>query len=284
MGQLIDLHTHSSASDGSDPPADLVASAAAAGLDIVALTDHDTTEGWSEAADAAVQSGIRLVPGIEISTTWKGAGVHLLAYLVDPDDVPLMAELRRIREDRRRRLTAIVARLASSGMSLDVDEILAAAGPAVTVGRPHVADAMVARGYVHDREEAFSRWLATDRIGYVPKYGPQVVDAIRLVRAAGGVSVLAHPWGRESRWRLDSESLATLAAAGLDGLEVDHADHPASTRSQLRALAVELDVAVTGSSDYHGSGKAGHDLGINTTAPDQWERLESIARARQAHR
>lgn len=280
----IDLHTHSSVSDGSEAPADLVASAAAAGLDVVALTDHDTADGWVEALAAGSRAGVRVVPGIEVSTTWQGAGVHLLAYLVDAEYAPLAAELVRVRADRRQRLDAIVGRLARRGFALEVDEILAAAGPAVTVGRPHVADAMIARGYVRDRGEAFRSWLGSGRVGYVPKYAPDTADAIRMVRAAGGVSVLAHPWGRDSRWSLEPDSLAVLADAGLDGVEVDHEDHDPSTRAELRAVAGDLGLAVTGSSDYHGTGKSGHHLGVNTTAPDQWERLETTARERQERR
>lgn len=277
----IDLHTHSSVSDGTDAPADLVVSAAAAGLDVVALTDHDTADGWPDARRAGDQVGIRVVPGIEVSTSWKGASVHLLAYLVDAEDTQLAAELVRIRSDRRRRLDAIVARLVRSGYPVDVDDVLAAAGPAVTVGRPHVADAMIARGYARDRDEAFTRWLGAGRIGYVAKYAPDTAEAIRMVRTAGGVSVLAHPWARGSRRALDEDALAALAEAGLDGVEVDHEDHPPRVRAMLRRLAGELDLAVTGSSDYHGAGKSNHPLGVNTTAPDQWERLEATARERR---
>lgn len=277
----IDLHTHSSVSDGTDAPADLVVSAAAAGLDVVALTDHDTADGWPDARRAGDQVGIRVVPGIEVSTSWKGASVHLLAYLVDAEDTQLAAELVRIRSDRRRRLDAIVAGLVRSGYPVDVDDVLAAAGPAVTVGRPHVADAMIARGYARDRDEAFTRWLGAGRIGYVAKYAPDTAEAIRMVRTAGGVSVLAHPWARGSRRALDEDALAALAEAGLDGVEVDHEDHPPRVRAMLRRLAGELDLAVTGSSDYHGAGKSNHPLGVNTTAPDQWERLEATARERR---
>lgn len=273
----IDLHTHSSVSDGTDRPTDLVAQAASAGLDVVALTDHDTIDGWSEAIAAGTRTGIEVIPGIEISTEWHGAGVHLLAYLVDPEDRLLATELARVRADRRHRLETIVGRLARQGMPLAVEEILAVAGPAVAVGRPHVADAMIARGYVRDREEAFTQWLGAGRGGHVPKYAPGTAEAIAMVRAAGGVTVLAHPWGRESRWCLDEAAVTALSRAGLDGIEVDHEDHDASDREALRELAADLDLVVTGSSDYHGAGKTGHGLGINTTAPDQWERLKSTA-------
>lgn len=280
----IDLHTHSSVSDGTEPPEKVVSAAAETGLDIVALTDHDTADGWPAAVEAGERVGIQVVPGIEVSTTWHGDGVHLLAYLVDAEDARFAAELVRVRSDRRRRIDAIVDRLAGRGVVLDVDEILAAASAAAAIGRPHIADAMVARGYVRDRDEAFRDWLGAGQVGYVPKYAPNTADAVRMVRAAGGVTVLAHPWGRGSRWTLDEGSLVSLADAGLDGIEVDHEDHSARARTELRAIAARIGLAVTGSSDYHGTGKTGHHLGVNTTAPDQWERLAATAQERRIQR
>lgn len=273
----IDLHTHSSVSDGTDAPAALVARAARAGLSVVAVTDHDTFDSWTEASNAAAPSGMTVVAGVEMSTALAGAGVHLLAYLPDPAYAPLLAELDRIRADRVRRLPAIAGRLTELGLALTVDEVLAAAGDATTLGRPHVADAMIAKGYVRDRREAFSTWLAAGGPAYVRKYAPDTFDAIALVRAAGGVPVLAHPWGRGTHAVLDEERIAALAAAGLAGLEVDHADHDDDARGRLRAIAHGLDLIVTGSSDHHGAGKAGHELGMCTTAPGQYERLVALA-------
>lgn len=273
----IDLHTHSSVSDGTDAPATLVAHAARAGLSVIAVTDHDTFDGWAEASDAAASAGVTVVVGVEMSTVLSGAGVHLLAYLPDPAYAPLMAMLDRIRADRARRLPVIAGRLTELGLALTVDDVLAAAGDATTLGRPHVADAMIAKGYVRDRREAFSTWLSAGGPAYVRKYAPETADAIALVRAAGGVPVLAHPWGRGTHAVLDEERIAELAAAGLAGLEVDHADHDDGARSRLRAIAHDLDLIVTGSSDHHGAGKAGHELGMCTTAPGQYERLVSLA-------
>lgn len=277
----IDLHTHSSVSDGTDPPAVLVRRAAEVGLDIVALTDHDTYDGWPDALEAGRGAGVEVVPGVEISTRLAGTGVHLLAYFVDPGFQPLAAELAQVRADRRARLRRIAGRLTEAGMPLTEDEILAQAAVASTVGRPHVADAMIAKGYVRHRGEAFARWLSEGRAGYIPKYAPDTFRAVELVRAAGGVAVVAHPWGRGSREALDPATVAELAANGLDGIEVDHEDHDSDTRRELADLADSLGLVATGSSDYHGTGKVGHDLGLNTTAPEQWERLSGLARERR---
>ncbi|WP_298324630.1 PHP domain-containing protein [Haloactinopolyspora sp.] len=273
----IDLHTHSNVSDGTDTPAELVHAAERAGLDVVALTDHDTTLGWAEALEAGATCGVEVVPGLEISTELRGRGVHLLAYLVDAAHPGLQAELGRIRSDRWTRLERIAAALTAAGYPLDVDDILAHAQGASSVGRPHVADAMIALGYVADREEAFASYLSEGRAGFASKYAPPTTTAIDLVHAAGGVCVLAHPWGRGSRRVLRPSAIADLRAAGLDGIEVDHQNHDRIARRDLRALAVELDLVVTGASDYHGTGKVGHDLGVNTTDPEQWDRLRSLA-------
>lgn len=269
----IDLHSHSRMSDGTDAPADLVRKALAAGIDVLGLTDHDTCAGWAEASAAAVGSGLTLVPGVEVSTVLDGVGVHLLGYLFDPTYEPLAAELALVRGDRRARLATITARLTGAGLELAVDEVLAQADSAATVGRPHVADAMVARGYVADRNEAFTHWLAEGRPGFARKYAPETTEAIRLVRAAGGAVVLAHPWGRASRHVLDEQTVARLTRAGLHGLEVDHEDHSPDDRAALRRLARELGLVVTGSSDHHGEGKVDHPLGINTTDPAEYEEL-----------
>lgn len=268
-----DLHTHSNRSDGTDSPAELIRKARAANLDAVALTDHDTTDGWPEAQQAADEVGITFIPGVEVSTRLRGVGVHVLAYNVDPADAALVSELARIRADRRERLKRIVAGLTSVGLALKVDDVMAQASVAATVGRPHVADAMIAKGYVTSRAEAFATWLAEGRPGYVAKYAPETSQAIRIIKAAGGVAVLAHPWGRQSKRALDPTAIAALAALGLDGLEVDHLDHDDDDRQALRGIASELGLVVTGASDYHGTGKINHPLGANVTSAAQWERL-----------
>lgn len=277
----IDLHTHSNISDGTDQPAALVHHARDAGLDVVALTDHDTFDGWAEAIGAGGEAGVEVVPGVEISTRRHGVGVHLLAYFVDPSAQPLVDELARVRADRRDRLARIAAGLTRAGLPLDVADILAEATGASTVGRPHVADAMIAKGYVRTRDEAFAGWLSEGGAGYAPKYAPETAKAIGLVRAAGGVAVLAHPWGRSSRRVLGAGAIAELAGVGLDGIEVDHIDHDEPARHQLREIASALGLIVTGSSDYHGTGKVGHPLGANTTDPDHWARLAAVAAERR---
>ena len=273
----IDLHTHSSASDGTDTPADLVREAAAAGLDVVALTDHDAMSGWDEAQRAADEVGIELVPGIEISTTFRHRGVHLLGYLPDPSYPPLVAELDRILAGRTERTPTMVAALQAHGIEITADDVRREAGGSVAAGRPHVADALVRLGVVRDRGEAFETLLNAGRPGYVNRYAAPLERMIPLVTEAGGATVIAHPWGRNGGTVLDEAAFASLKDLGLAGIEVDHQDHPPELRARLRGIAADLDLVVTGSSDHHGLGKVDHDLGVNTTAPDHYERLLSLA-------
>ncbi|GEN80672.1 PHP domain-containing protein [Actinotalea fermentans] len=262
----VDLHTHSRVSDGTDRPADVVAAAARAGLDVVALTDHDTTRGWAEAEAAAVRHGVALVRGAELSCRADHASVHLLAYLHDPDDAALLAEGERIRRSRVERAREMVDRIAADH-PLTWDDVLAQTQPGTTVGRPHIADALVAVGLVTDRGAAFASMLATGSPYYVPYYATALLPAVRMVRAAGGVPVLAHP-GAAARGRVISDDTIRAAAhAGLAGLEVDHRDHTPAQRERLSALAVELGLLVTGASDYHGAGKPNR-LGEHTTSPE----------------
>lgn len=271
----IDLHTHSTCSDGTDTPGALVA-LAAQHLDVVALTDHDTTHGWAEAMAAADHHSIRLVRGIELSTRDANFGQHLLGYGFDPNHPELVAMLAKGVESREGRIPTILKRLANLGIELDEDLVwktsIASGG---TIGRPHVAGAMVEAGYVPDTATAFDHYLKPGRPAYVERYAPGTLEAIRAVTAAGGVTVLAQPRGH--RGSVSDDRLAELATAGLIGVEVDHQEHDPSTRADLRALAVELGLVVTGSSDYHGTAKVDHDLGCNTTAPDQFEALLSAA-------
>ncbi|MCL3819948.1 PHP domain-containing protein [Aeromicrobium wangtongii] len=270
----IDLHTHSNRSDGTDTPTELVEKAKIAGLDVVAITDHDSTAGWDEAQQAADRVGITLVRGIEISTMRDGTSVHLLAYGFDPTDPALLAELQRVLDGRDDRLPGLVRKLAEHGMPLTVDDVIAQSGSAAASGRPHVADAMVAAGYVADRDEAFRDWLYDNGPVYIERYGTPLADAIGLVRDAGGVTVLAHPWARKGRRVLSPDVIADLARQGLGGIEVDHVNHSEEVRAELRAIAADLGLAVTGSSDYHGAGKGPEfHLGARTTAPEELERL-----------
>jgi len=268
---LIDLHTHSSASDGTERPADLVRAAAAAGLDVVALTDHDTTRGWSEASEA-LPSGVRLVRGAEISSVYDGISLHLLAYLFDPSHAELAAEMSMALDDRVPRAKAIVAKLADAGYPVTWELVLDQLQDGATVGRPHIADTLVAAGVVADRDQAFSTLLHDDGPFFVGHYYVDAVRAVELVRAAGGVPVFAHPAAATRGTTVGDAAIRAMAAAGLAGLEVDHRDNAPADRERLRALAGELGLLVTGASDYHGSGKDNR-LGEHTTDPAVLEEL-----------
>lgn len=272
----IDLHTHSTVSDGTDSPRELVRAAAASGLDVVALTDHDTWDGLDEAAEEAEAIGIGLVPGAEVSCEWQDHSVHVLAYGGDRTHAGLVAELARIRAGRSERMPRMLERLAELGMPLTEADVAVHAHDTPSIGRPHVADAMVAAGYVGDRDEAFAGYLAEGGPAYVDRYSPDVFSAVRLLRSAGAVPVVAHPWGRGSRDVLPLEVLASLVEAGLAGWEVDHVDHTVEESALLRAHARRLGVLATGSSDYHGTGKTRNPLGVHCTAPDQYERLLAL--------
>jgi predicted metal-dependent phosphoesterase TrpH len=279
----IDLHTHSDRSDGTESPDRLVRRAHREGIDVLGLTDHDTTEGWAEAECAARDVGLTLVRGIEVSCTFAGYGVHLLAYLPDPSFPPLAEELQRILDGRNSRLPATLERLRRLGIAIDVQDVRDVAGETAAMGRPHVADALVRLGVVANRDEAFDRYLGPQGPAYVHRYAADLETTIDVVRAAGGVTVLAHPWARRHDHRaLDEHGLARLQDRGLAGVEVDHEDHSPATRARLRGLAERLGLVVTGSSDHHGTGKTGHALGCNTTAPDQLARLEELAAASSA--
>ncbi|MET9931072.1 MULTISPECIES: PHP domain-containing protein [unclassified Streptomyces] len=262
----IDLHTHSTASDGTDSPAELVRNAAAAGLDVVALTDHDTTRGHAEAI-AALPEGLTLVTGAELSCRVDGIGLHLLAYLFDPEEPALLAERELVRDDRVPRARAMVDKLRDLGVPVTWEQVARIAGDG-SVGRPHVAEALVELGVVPDVSGAFTpEWLADGGRAHVGKHELDPVEAIRLVKAAGGVTVFAHPLAVKRGRVLPEAAIARLAEAGLDGVEVDHMDHDEATRARLRGLAKELGLLTTGSSDYHGSRKTCR-LGEYTTDPE----------------
>ena len=199
----IDLHTHSTVSDGTLPPDEVMQAAAAAGLDVVALTDHDCCHGWDDARKAAERLGITLVPGLEVSTRFAGQGVHLLGYLPDASHPPLVEELGRVLDGRNSRLPAILSRLRDLGLDLDAADVLNVAGDAAATGRPHIADAMIAKGMVRSRDEAFARYLGPGGPAYVDRYAADLEGMIRLIGEAGGVSVVAHPWAggtTRARW------------------------------------------------------------------------------------
>lgn len=271
----IDLHTHSTASDGTQSPAEVMSSAAETGLDVVALTDHDTTAGWDQAADAAQQHGIALVRGIEISCKDKGISIHLLGYLHDPTAPGLLEELGRSREGRETRAKRIVE-LISHDLPLNWEDVVEQIEPGATIGRPHIADAMVAKGIAPSRDAAFSDYLYNGSPYYASHYAADAVQAVRLVVAAGGVAVMAHPLAAMRGAVVDDSVIEAMADAGMAGLEVHHRDHnPEQVRHGLD-LAAALDLFVTGSSDYHGAGKVNR-LGENTTDPRVLQRIEDLA-------
>ena len=303
----IDLHVHSSASDGTDAPAEVTRRAALAGLDVVALTDHDTQAGVAEAR-AALPPGVTLVPGMELSCQLDGRSVHLLCYLFDPDDPALRAETAQVRDDRVYRARAMTQRLRELGADVSWEQVTAIAGDAV-VGRPHLARALAASGAIPDPADAFTaEWIGDGGRAFVDRYAPGLARAVGLVRAAGGVPVLAHP--RSPGYEVPDAVIAELAGAGLSGLEVFHPDHDAAQRGRLTALARSLGLIRTGGSDDHGafipSGQvarspAGHGsylpggrppvppegprgaargLGAETTPPDEYERLLALAGTR----
>lgn len=270
----VDLHTHSAVSDGTDTPAALARAAGEAGLDAFALTDHDTFDGLDAAAAAAQDLGIRLIRGVEWSACVGRRSVHLLGFGLDESNPEVLAELARIRDGRENRLRPILAKLAGLGYRLSEDQVRAQVGTSPSVGRPHIADALVDAGYLPNRNAVFDRLLYDGGPADVPRYTTPLEEAIALISGAGGSSVLAHPWGRGRRAQLPSEYLTQLVEDhGLTGLEVDHQDHDEAARGDLRALVTRLGAVITGGSDYHGTGKVDHDLGCNLTAEEMLERL-----------
>ena len=269
----IDLHTHSNRSDGTDSPTELIENAKAAGLDVVALTDHDCTDGWREASKAAKRVGIELVKGIEISCRLDGKSIHLLGYEFDPNNEPLVEELRRVIDGRNSRLPATLERLRGLGIEIEAKDVRRWSGNAAAMGRPHIADALIELGVVANRDEAFDRFLMPGKPAYVDRYAADLFEAIGLLNVAGGVAVIAHPWSRGSHKVLTASMFARLRNAGLSGIEIDHNDHDQEDRALLRQIARELDFVQTGSSDYHGTGKIDFDLGCNTTSYDQFQKL-----------
>ncbi|MEV7099360.1 PHP domain-containing protein [Amycolatopsis sp. NPDC051045] len=266
----IDLHTHSTASDGTTPPAELPRLAAEAGLTVLALTDHDTFAGLEAAATAA--PGIELVPGVEISCRLDDAEVHLLGLFVDPGHAPLAAELELIRTDRDRRGVRMVERCRELGAPITLEQVRAIAGGA-PLGRPHIAAALATVGVT----DAFTAdWIADGGRADVPKHVLSAVAAIALVRAAGGVAVLAHPRSVKRRASVSDTQLARLADAGLTGIEADHPEQPPEVRGRLRAIAADLGLLATGSSDFHGDRKPVR-LGEYTTSPEVFAALREAA-------
>jgi predicted metal-dependent phosphoesterase TrpH len=271
----IDLHTHSSVSDGTDTPAELVRRAQAVGLDVVGLTDHDTFDGLDEAVAEGDRVGVQVIRGMELSCSRHGDSVHVLAYGANPDSPGLAAEMARVRDGRLGRLAGVLAKLAALGVPVSEAEVMAQVGDSPSVGRPHIADALIKAGYVADRQEAFDRFLADGGPAHVARYTIELERGIDLIHQAGGLAVIAHPWGRGREHLLPANVLQALVSDhGLDGIEVDHQDHDDEIRRKLRMLADSLGVLATGSSDYHGTGKLDHELGCNTTDPQVFDEIQ----------
>ena len=277
---MIDLHTHTSYSDGTDSPLALVKKAASSGITVLGVTDHDSTAGWGEAVDA-LHGGIRLALGAEVSClTEDGVSVHMLGLLFDGENQPLQQLLSDSRDTRIPRMKKMIENLQGAGYEITFEDVEAATPTGATVGRPHLADALVAKKIVKTRDEAFTDLLHNDSPFYVSHFAPTPEDSIRAIRAAGGVAVIAHPFASRRGQTLSADSFQSLLSAGLNGIEVFHRDQSEDERAQLIAIALELNLVMTGASDYHGTGKL-NKLGENTTAPAEWERLESMANQRR---
>lgn len=276
----IDLHTHSTRSDGTTTPSDTVALAAAAGLGGIALTDHDTTEGWDEAAAACHDHGLRFVPGVELSTELQGRSVHMLGYFVDPSYQPLVAECDRLRNERVRRAEAMVAKLAAMGVDISFEDVAAKADGA-PIGRPHIAAVMVGAGAVPDVDHAFDGYIEDGGPAYVPKHALSPEDGVALISDAGGVAVLAHPGISTRDAPVDLVLLDALVAAGLTGVEADHAAHDDEAQRFWRAAARARNLYITGASDFHGTRKDAR-IGEATTAVAVVDALEERSAAASA--
>lgn len=271
----IDLHTHSTASDGTDTPAELVRNAGASGLDVVALTDHDTVSGH-EAAAAALPPGLTLVTGAELSCRLEGVSLHMLAYLFDPAEPELARERELVRDDRVPRARSMVGKLRELGVPVTWERVAEIAGDG-SVGRPHIATAMVEAGAVATVSDAFTEeWIADGGRAHAEKHELDPFDALRLIKGAGGVAVFAHPLAVKRGQCVPESAVANLAAAGLDGIEADHMDHDPATRARLHGLAADLGLLATGSSDYHGSRKECR-LGEYTTDPEVYAEIAARA-------
>ncbi|MDO4898448.1 MAG: PHP domain-containing protein [Rothia sp. (in: high G+C Gram-positive bacteria)] len=274
---MYDLHTHSQISDGTQSVQELVAEIASSGLTGFALTDHDTTAGWDEASSLAAQHSLDFLPGMEISCASGGLSVHVLSYLHNPKNAALLTEVERARQSRVGRAQRMVELLALD-FPITWQDVQAQVHPGATVGRPHIADALVASKVVANRSEAFESILTPTSPYYVNHYAIDPVEAVRLVKAAGGVPIMAHPMAR-SRGKVASEELIySMLEAGLAGLEIYHRDNPEEDRRWLLEVAAEHDLLVTGSSDYHGAGKPNR-LGENTTSAQTVQAIRELAAA-----
>ena len=277
---MIDLHTHTNCSDGTDSPRELVNKAIVQGLEVLGISDHDTTSGWKEAIET-LRGSLKLALGSEISClTNDGVSVHMLGLLFDPDHEEMQRVLEETRDGRLPRMRKMIEKMRAEGMDISMEDVEQAMPAGATMGRPHLADALVAKKIVKSRDEAFIDLLHNATRFYVSHAAPTPVEAIALIRRAGGVAVIAHPFASHRGQILKPEDFSELVSAGLNGIEVDHRDQNPDERAMLRAIAHELDLVITGSSDYHGTGKL-NSLAENHTHREQWEKLESQSNARR---
>jgi predicted metal-dependent phosphoesterase TrpH len=273
----IDLHTHTTHSDGTFTPRELLNLARQRGLDVVALTDHDTTSGLTEALEAGAELGVEVVPGVEFSTVQYANGVHILGYFMDVEDPPLMEELQRLRRDRFRRGEQMVASLRELGYPITFERVreIAEGGNII---RPHIAQALVEAGVVPTIKEAFSEELiGAGGRAYVEKDALTPIDALALLHRAGGACVLAHPGTWREADPVPGDVIDELIEAGLDGIEAAHPEHPPESEARYVALALSRGLIWTGSSDCHGTRYDPVRLGMRTTPPEQFERLRARA-------
>jgi predicted metal-dependent phosphoesterase TrpH len=277
---MIDLHAHTTCSDGTDSPLALVKKASSSGITVLGISDHDSTAGWAEGV-ASLHGNLQLALGAEVSClTEDGISVHMLGLLFDGENKPLQQLLSDSRDTRIPRMKKMIENLQGAGYDITLEDVAAATPAGATLGRPHLADALVTKKIVKSRDEAFTDLLNNDSPFYVSHFAPTPEDSIRAIRAAGGVAVIAHPFASRRGQVLSPDSFSSLVAAGLNGIEVFHRDQSEDERNQLIEIARALDLVITGSSDYHGTGKL-NQLGENTTAGAEWERLESMADQRR---
>jgi predicted metal-dependent phosphoesterase TrpH len=280
---MIDLHTHSLASDGTDTPGELINKAHASGITVLGLMDHDTVAGWDEAT-MYLRPGMSLVLGSEISCqTLDGTSVHMLGMLFDRDNSALSEVLATTRDNRLTRMNRIIARLNEAGYEISIEDVLAQLAPGATLGRPHLADALIAKKLVASRDEAFAELLHNNSKYYISHYSPTPEDAIKLIKQAGGVAVIAHPLASLRGRTINIESFKSMVEAGLDGIEISHRDQSEDERELLREVVARYGIIATGSSDYHGNGKL-NELAEFTTKPEDFEALEARADARRVVR
>ena len=280
---MIDLHTHSLASDGTDTPGELINKAHASGISVLGLMDHDTVAGWDEAVNY-LRPGMSLVLGSEISCqTLDGISVHMLGMLFDRENIALAETLATTRDNRLTRMNRIIARLNEAGFEISIEDVLAQLAPGATLGRPHLADALISKKIVSSRDEAFSELLHNNSKYYISHYSPTPEDAIKLIKQAGGVAVIAHPLASLRGRTVGIDSFKSMVDAGLDGIEISHRDQSEDERELLRQVVVQYGIIATGSSDYHGNGKL-NELAEFTTKPEDFEALEARANARRVVR